>query len=76
MVLEQVMVVATLAVLLQIREGPTPPEEGSAGQGGLETRLAQAEACLVSGQLSAAASYLQQVVQVALLSLLFNHATR
>ena len=49
---------------MQIREGPTRPGSAALGEGGLETRLAQAEACLVSGQLSAAASQLQKVVQV------------
>ncbi len=47
-----------------MREGPSRPGSAALGEGGLETRLAQAEACLVSGQLSAAASQLQKVVQV------------
>ncbi|DBB18399.1 TPA: hypothetical protein ACH3X3_000050 [Trebouxia sp. C0006] len=46
-----------------MREGPSRPGSAALGEGGLETRLAQAEACLVSGQLSAAASQLQKVVQ-------------
>lgn len=49
---------------MQIREGPGRPGDAAVGEGGLETRLALAEACLVSGQLSAAASHLQKVVQV------------
>ena len=53
-----------LLCLLQIREGPSRPGSAALGEGGLETKLAQAEACLVSGQLSAAASQLQKVVQV------------
>ncbi|KAL0045851.1 hypothetical protein WJX82_006724 [Trebouxia sp. C0006] len=55
--------VASLASALKIREGPSRPGSAALGEGGLETRLAQAEACLVSGQLSAAASQLQKVVQ-------------
>lgn len=33
-------------------------------QGGIETHLAYAEACLVNGQLSTAASHIQKLVQV------------
>ena len=52
---------------MQIKEGPsTSGGVAHLSEGGLETRLAQAEACLVSGQLSAAASHLQQIVQVRL----------
>ena len=54
----------SFSCLIQIREGPSRPGSAALGEGGLETRLAQAEACLVSGQLSAAASQLQKVFQV------------
>ena len=50
---------------VQIREEPVQSEvQGPLQEGGLETQLAHAEACLISGQLLAAASQLQKAVQV------------
>ena len=52
---------------LQIREEPTQADvQGPLHEGGLESQLAHAEACLISGQLLAAAAQLQKAVQVAL----------
>lgn len=50
---------------LQIREEPVQSGvQGPLQEGGLETQLAHAEACLISGQLLAAAAQLQKAVQV------------
>lgn len=51
--------------MLQLREEPGQAgAEGAVQGGGLESQLAHAEACLISGQLLAAASQLQKAVQV------------
>lgn len=51
--------------VVQIREEPVQSEvQGPLQEGGLETQLAHAEACLISGQLLAAAAQLQKAVQV------------
>lgn len=60
----------TYVAVVQIKEGPISPESDTLLESGLESCLAQAEACLVSGQLSAAAAALQKVVQVGGLGIL------
>ena len=49
---------------LQLREDSSSPGPEGLSQGGIETHLAYAEACLVNGQLSTAASHIQKLVQV------------